>query len=105
MKKAVIETGGKQYLVSPGQILKIEKIKNIKEGENLVFDKVLLVADDNGKVEIGQPYVKGAKINAQVLKIGRSKKIIVFHYHNKTRYRKKAGHRQPYLQIKIADII
>ncbi len=101
---AVIETGGKQYLISPSQTLKIEKIKNAKEGEDITFDKVLLLVDDNNKVLIGKPYLEGIKVTAQVKKIGKSKKVIVFRYHSKTRYKKKKGHRQPYLQATIKNI-
>jgi len=100
MKIAVIETGGKQYLVSPSTILKVEKVKNAIEGAEITFDKVLLTADDN-EIKIGKPYLEGVNVTAQVVKNGRDKKIIVFHYHNKTRFRKKAGHRQHFTQIKI----
>lgn len=101
---AVIETGGKQYLISPSQTLKIEKIKNAKEGEEIIFDKVLLLVDDNNKVLIGTPYLEGVKVRAQVERIGKGKKVIVFRYHSKTRYKKKKGHRQPYLQATIKNI-
>lgn len=100
---AVIETGGKQYLVSPEQKIKIEKIKNVAPGDEVVFDKVLLLADDKGKVQIGDPYVAGAQIIAQCQESGRSKKIIVFRYHHKTRYKKKKGHRQPFLKVSIKE--
>ena len=94
--------GGKQYLVLPGQKLKIEKL-DAKEGGKIVFDEVLLVSDDK-KVEIGAPLVKGAKVEAKVLRQGRAKKIIVFRYHSKTRYRKKKGHRQPFTEVEITKI-
>ena len=100
---AVIKTGGKQYLVSPGEKLKIEKL-DAQEGKNFVFDQVLLT-DDGKKTEIGTPYVKGAKVEAKVLSQGRAKKIIVFKYHSKARYRKKKGHRQPFTEIEIMKII
>jgi|SRR3989338_4508888 len=99
---AVVKTGGKQYLVLPGQKLKIEKL-DAKEGGKIVFDEVLLVSDDK-KVEIGAPLVKGAKVEAKVLRQGRAKKIIVFRYHSKTRYRKKKGHRQPFTEVEITKI-
>ncbi|NMB92498.1 MAG: 50S ribosomal protein L21, partial [Parcubacteria group bacterium] len=101
---AVIETGGKQYLISPQQRIKIEKIKNIKEGEEITFDKVLLLVDDEGKIQIGKPYLERVKVVAQVEKTGRDKKIIVFRYHSKTRYHKKKGHRQHYMKAKIKEI-
>lgn len=102
MKLAVIKTGGKQYIVREGDKLKIEKI-GAKEGDSFDFDKVLLVAGDK-ETRIGVPLVDGVKVSANVLKQGRGKKIIVFHYHSKTRYRKKAGHRQHFTEIKIEKI-
>lgn len=102
MKFAIIETGGKQYKISPSQKLKVEKL-NAEEGAAFVFDKVLLVADGD-KVEIGTPYVKGAKVEAKILKQGRDKKKIVFRYHSKTRYRKKKGHRQHFTETQIGKI-
>ena len=99
---AVIETGGKQYKVSVGDKLKVEKLE-AQEGDNLVFDKVLLTADGDN-VQVGAPYVSGVKVDAKILKQGRHKKIIVFKYHSKTRYRKKKGQRQDYTEIQILDI-
>ena len=101
---AVIETGGKQYLITPQQRIKIEKIKSIKEGEEITFDKVLLLVDEQGKVKIGKPYLEGVKVVAQIEKAGRDKKIIVFRYHSKTRYKKKKGHRQPYMKAIVKEI-
>ncbi len=101
---AVIETGGKQYLISPQQKLTIEKIKDVKEGDKITFDKVLLFCDDKGKIEIGKPYLKDVVIEAIAEETGRAKKKIVFRYHNKTRYKKKKGHRQPYLKVKVSSI-
>lgn len=100
---AVIKTGGKQYLVQSGQKLKVEKL-DAKEGGKIVFDEVLLVSDDK-KAEIGTPLVKGAKVEAKVLKQGRARKVIVFKYHSKTRYRKKKGHRQHFMEIEVTRII
>lgn len=102
MKFTVIETGGKQYKVSAGQKIKVEKIK-AESGNNFVFDKVLLVADGE-KVDIGTPYVSGAAVEGKVLKQARDKKKIVFRYHSKTRYRKTKGHRQSYTEIEISKI-
>ena len=101
MKIAIIETGGKQYKVSEGQKIKIEKIKGEKNA-NFIFDKVLLVADKD--VKIGTPYLENAKVEAKIVKQGRDKKKIVFRYHSKTRYRKKKGHRQPYTEVEITKI-
>ncbi len=99
---AVIETGGKQYKVSPGDKLKIEKLEN-KEGETVSFDKVLLKSDGEA-TEIGTPYLSGARVEAKVLNSGKDKKKIVFKYASKTRYRKKKGHRQPFTEIEIVKI-
>ncbi len=99
---AVIKTGGKQYLVSPGQKLKIEKIEK-KEGDEVVFDEVLLL-DSDGKLEIGSPTIKGAKVLGKVLSQGKGKKVIIFKYRAKTRYRKKKGHRQTFTEVEIKTI-
>jgi len=102
MAFAVIETGGKQYKVQPGQKLKVEKL-NAKEGDSFKFDKVLLAADGD-KVEIGLPHLKGAVVEAKVLKQGRDDKKIVFKYHSKTRYRKRKGHRQEFTELEIVKL-
>ncbi len=102
MSFAIIRTGGKQYRVSPGQKLKIEKI-DAKAGAAISFEDVLLVADGED-VKIGTPTVKGAKVNAKILVQGRDKKKIVFKYHPKSRYRKKKGHRQPFTEVEITQI-
>jgi len=99
---AVIETGGKQYRVSEGKKIRVEKL-DAEEGKSLTFDKVLLVNDDKN-VKIGTPYVSGAKVEAKVLDQGRAKKVIVFRYHAKTRYRKKKGHRQPFTEVEVTKI-
>lgn len=99
---AVIETGGKQYKVSAGQKVKVEKF-TVKEGGKFVFDKVLLVADGD-KVEIGAPYISGAKVEAKILRQARERKKIVFKYHSKTRYRKKKGHKQHFTELEISRV-
>jgi len=99
MTFAIIQTGGKQYKVSSGAKLKIEKL-NVQTGDSVVFDKILLTADGED-IKIGMPYIEGAKIEGKILKQGRDKKKIVFRYHSKTRYRKKKGHRQDYTEVKI----
>lgn len=101
MKLAVIKTGGKQYLVKEGDKVKFEKL-NANEGDVVNFDNVLLVAGK--EVNIGAPLVDGVKVVAKVLKQGRGKKVIIFHYHSKTRYKKKAGHRQPFTEVEILEI-
>ena len=100
---AVIKTGGKQYLVTPGQKLKIEKI-NAKIGEETTFDQILLL-EKNKQIKIGTPFVTGAKVMAKVLEQAKDKKIVVFKYRPKKRYKKKAGHRQPYTLIEITKIL
>ena len=100
---AVIETGGKQYRVQEGDVIRIEKL-NIASGEAVKFDKVLLVADE-GKLNVGKPYVDGAAVEGLVEKQDKAKKIIVFKYKAKKDYRKKQGHRQPYTQVKIEKIV
>ena len=99
---AVVEIGGKQYKVSPGDKLKVEKLE-AQDGESVVFDKVLLKSNE-GEVSIGSPYINGATVEAKVLKQGRHKKVIVFKYHSKTRYRKKKGHRQFFTELEILKV-
>ena len=99
---AIIETGGKQYKVSPGQKLKVEKLE-AEAGSSLNLDKVLLVSDGES-VQIGVPYVEGAKVEVKVLDQARHKKKIVFKYHSKTRYRKKKGHRQYYTELEVVSV-
>ncbi len=99
MNFAIIQTGGKQYKVSAGQKLKIEKLEAEVDG-SVVFNKVLLTADGES-VKIGTPYIEGAKVEAKVLKQGKGEKKIVFKYHSKARYRKKKGHRQLFTEVEI----
>ena len=99
---AVIRTGGKQYLVSPGQKIRIEKVEK-KDGEELIFDEVLLL-EKGKKIDIGTPLVRGARVVAKVLGQGKSKKVIVFKYKSKTRYKKKMGHRQSFTEVEIIKI-
>ena len=100
---AVIKTGGKQYLVSPGKIIKVEKLKG-EEGSEVKFDKVLLV-EKNKKIEVGDPLVKGAQVTGKVIKQGKDKKVISFKYKAKKRYRTKKGHRQPFTEVEITKIV
>lgn len=99
---AVIKTGGKQYLVQPGDKIKIEKLDK-KEGAEISFSEVLLV-EKNKKLEIGTPKVKEAKVEAKILKHGKGEKLIIFKYKAKKRYKRKIGHRQPYTEIEIIGI-
>jgi large subunit ribosomal protein L21 len=102
MTQAVIETGGKQYLVSPKDKLVIEKLKG-NAGENITFDKVLLVADGD-KITVGRPYISGTKVKAKVLTQGKGDKVVVFKYRAKSRYRRKTGHRQHETTVEIESI-
>ena len=97
---AVIKTGGKQYKVAEGDVLYIEKL--VHEGDEVVFNEVLLVV--NGSVQVGKPFVSGAKVTAKVLEDGKGEKKMVFRYKSKTRYKKKKGHRQPFTKVQILKI-
>jgi large subunit ribosomal protein L21 len=99
---AVILTGGKQYLVEPGQKIKIEKIEK-KEGDEVVFNEVLLLQKGN-KTEIGAPHVAGATVLGKVISQGKGDKVIAFKYKAKKRYHKKKGHRQTYTEVEIKSI-
>lgn len=99
---AVIKTGGKQYLVKPGQKIKIEKI-DAKEGKEVKFSQVLLL-EKNKKIDIGTPFVKGAKVIGKLLSQGKGKKIIAYKYKAKKRYKRKVGHRQPFSEVEITKI-
>jgi large subunit ribosomal protein L21 len=98
---AIIATGGKQYKVEEGDVIRIEKL-NISEGDSVTFDQVLMIRDEETKV--GTPTVEGATVSATVLSQGKAKKIIVYRYKRKTGYHKKNGHRQPFTQVKIDKI-
>lgn len=102
MAFAVITTGGKQYKVSSGARIKVEKLDG-EQGGSVSFDKVLLVAD-GAAVKIGAPYLPGARVEGGVMRQGRADKVIVFKYHSKTRYKKKKGHRQPFTEVQITKI-
>ena len=98
---AVIATGGKQYKVSEGDIIRVEKL-GAEADEKVTFDQVLLVSDSD--VKVGNPTVAGANVEATILSNGRAKKIIVYKYKRKTGYHKKNGHRQAYTEVKIDKI-
>ena len=99
---AIIETGGKQYKVTEGDTLFIEKLE-AEAGQAITFDKVLAILDGD-KATFGTPVVEGAKVDASVVKNGKGKKIIVFKYKPKKNYRRKQGHRQPYTKVTIGKI-
>ena len=98
---AIIKTGGKQYKVSEGDIIKVEKIE-AEAGDKIEFDQVLMVAGDD--VKVGSPVVEGAKVQAEVLDQKKDKKVVIFKFKAKKNYRKKKGHRQPYTLVKIEKI-
>ena len=100
---AIIEACGKQYKVSKGDVVFFEKL-DAEEGKTVKFDNVILVSEDGGKIEVGTPYVKGAKVEGKVIAHGKNKKIIVFKYKAKKNYRRKQGHRQPYTKVEITAI-
>ena len=99
---AVIESCGKQYKVAEGDVVFFEKL-DTAEGKKVTFDKVILVSDD-GKVQVGNPYVKGVKVEGKVVAHGKAKKIIVFKMKAKKNERTKQGHRQPYTKVEITSI-
>jgi large subunit ribosomal protein L21 len=100
---AIIETGGKQYRVNPGQTIDVERL-DVAEGNTIELDRVLLIADGE-RVVVGMPTVDGAKVVATAKGEGKGKKVIVFRYKSKVRYRKKTGHRQLYTRLVIDKIV
>lgn len=101
---AVIQTGGKQYIVKEGTIVKVEKLPGEKGGA-IIFDRVLLMGDEGGEVKIGTPIVVGAQIHATIEEQGRADKVTVIKYKRKVRYKRKVGHRQHYTKVRIEKII
>lgn len=100
---SVIETGGKQYKVTVGEKIKVEKLAG-ETGDAVVFDKVLLLAASDSDVQVGAPYVKGAKVSGEIVQQGRAEKVIVFKYRPKKREKKKKGHRQSFTEVSIKSI-
>ena len=96
--KAIIETGGKQYTVTEGSEIFVEKLEG-KEKDKVTFSNVLVLGD-----VIGHPYVEGAKVTGEIVKQGKQRKIRIFKYRQKTNYHKTQGHRQPYTKVKITSI-
>jgi large subunit ribosomal protein L21 len=97
---SIILTGGKQYKVASGDTIKIEKIKDLKTGDKVVFDQVLM-SYDGSAVKVGTPSVAGIKVEGEVVEEGRSKKVVVVKYKQKSRYFKNRGHRQPFMKVLI----
>ncbi|KSV59914.1 50S ribosomal protein L21 [Acetivibrio ethanolgignens] len=98
---AIIATGGKQYKVAEGDIIRVEKL-GVEAGQTVTFDQVLVVSDS--EVKVGNPTVSGATVTATVVKEGKAKKVIVYRYKRKSGYHKKNGHRQQFTQVKIEKI-
>ena len=99
---AIVNTGGKQYRVQSGDTIRVESLPG-DEGDLVELEDVRMVSDE-GEVTLGSPTVAGAKVTAEILGRGKAKKIIVFKYKAKTRYRRKNGHRQHYTELRITDI-
>jgi large subunit ribosomal protein L21 len=100
---AVIKTGGKQYIVKENQELQVELLDFDETKKSLVFEEVLLIADDK-KTTIGQPIIEGAKVSAEVIDTVKADKVVIIKHQPKKHYRRKAGHRQKYLKVKITKI-
>lgn len=100
---AIVQTGGKQYRVAPGDILRVERLPG-ERGESVTLEHVLLVAGD-GEIKVGQPFVPGARVVGKILRQGKAKKIIVFKKKRRKNYRRKQGHRQWYTQLLIQEIL
>ena len=101
---AVIQTGGKQYIVKEGTTFNVEKLAG-NAGDKLAFDRVLLVGDEGGEVKVGTPTVAGAKVEATILEQARAPKVTVIKYKRKVRYKRKVGHRQHYTKVRVEKII
>ena len=99
---AIIASGGKQYRVSKGDSLRVEKLEGAV-GTKVVFDKVLMIGDGD-KSKVGTPTVNGASVEAEITDQNRAKKIVVFKFKQRKKYRKKYGHRQPYTELKVTGI-
>ncbi|MBP3801722.1 MAG: 50S ribosomal protein L21 [Clostridia bacterium] len=99
---AIIESCGKQYKVAQGDVVFFEKL-DAEEGKKVTFDSVVLVSED-GKVQVGSPYVKGVKVEGKVVAHGKAKKILVYKMKPKKNYRRMQGHRQPYTKVEITSI-
>ncbi len=98
-KLAIIQTGGKQYLVKPNDKIQVEKLAG-KEGETIELGEVLFTADGS-EISVGKPVVAGAKVQAKIIKQGRGKKLVVFKYKAKSKYRRKQGHRQHFTEVQV----
>lgn len=102
MLYAILETGGKQYKVSPGKTFRVEKLPGGR-GDSLVFEKVLAVSDD-GDIKVGSPYLEGTTIKGTIVRQGKARKILVFKYRAKSNYRRRYGHRQPFTEVRVDSV-
>jgi large subunit ribosomal protein L21 len=100
---AVVESGGKQYRLSPGNAVNVERIEG-EVGQSVTLGRVLMVVDDEGAATIGSPVVDGVCVTAEIVAHGRGRKIVVFKYKPKVNYRRKQGHRQPYTRVRVTAI-
>ena len=101
---AIIKIGGKQYKIRPGNLLRTEKVEDVKPGETYEVKEVLAVSDEKGNLKVGKPFVDGASVVLKKIEDGRGKKIIVFKFKTKKRYRRKYGHRQWYSLWEVQEI-
>jgi len=102
MNLAIIESGGKQYLITPKSKIQVEKLEG-QVGDTIKFEKVLLLSRNN-KVELGKPFVPAVLLEAKIVKQSRSKKLVIFKYKSKSRYRRKQGHRQHYTELEFEEV-
>lgn len=100
---AIIQTGGKQYRVAPGDVLRVERLPG-EQGDQVVLDQVLLVGDDQ-ELKVGQPWLENASVRGQILRQGKAKKILVYKKKRRKNYRRRQGHRQLYTALQIQEII
>ena len=100
---AIMKTGGKQYKVNPGDLIKIDKIEG-DVGNDFIFEEILMVVDDNNNLQIGRPFIEGAKISGVITKQTKGEKIIVFKSKRRKGYKRKTGHRQLLTEVKIKEI-
>lgn len=99
---AIVETGGKQYKVSPGEIVRVEKLPGTR-GDSLVFEKVLAVSD-KGSLRVGNPYLEGTTVKGTIVRQGKARKVLVFKYRAKTNYRRRYGHRQQFTEVRVDSV-
>jgi len=101
---AIIESGGKQYRVEKGKVIRVEKLPQMK-GDTVTFERVLMIGNGNGEeLQVGRPYLDGAQVEGKVVAVGRDRKIIVFKFKAKKNYKRTQGHRQPFSEVLIQKI-